>query len=39
MLRFFIDNGIDEKFPARTTIQAQPPIADAEIEIDVIVTL
>ena len=34
--KFFINNGIKEKFPTRTTVQAHPPIDGVDIEIDVI---
>ncbi|MFX1273796.1 MAG: RidA family protein [Promethearchaeota archaeon] len=33
---FFMNNGIKEKFPARTTVQAQPPIDGVDLEIDAI---
>lgn len=36
---FFISNGIKDKFPARTTVQAQPAIKGFLIEIDAIVVI
>jgi len=33
---FFLSNGIKEKFPARTTVQAQPALKGFDIEIDAI---
>ncbi|MFO8019098.1 MAG: RidA family protein [Promethearchaeia archaeon] len=37
--KFFEDNGVTESFPARTTIEGDPPIARFLIEIDVIAAL
>lgn len=36
---FFMNNGIKEKFPTRTTVQAQPPINGVDLEIDAIAVL
>ncbi len=33
---FFINNGMENKFPARTTVQARPPLLNINIEIDAI---
>lgn len=33
---FFLNNGIKNKFPTRTTVQAQPALKSFDIEIDVI---
>ena len=37
--KFFADNGVDENYPARSTIQASPPIEGIDIEIDVIASI
>lgn len=37
--KFFEDNGVTENFPARTTVESDPPIASFLIEIDVIAAL
>jgi 2-iminobutanoate/2-iminopropanoate deaminase len=36
---FFVQNGVEEKFPARTTVEAACPLPDGLIEIDAIAVL
>ena len=37
--KFFVENGVTRKFPARTTVQALPPIEGFDVEIDVIASI
>ena len=38
-LEFFVQNGVEEKFPARTTVEAACPLPGGLIEIDAIAVL
>ncbi|MBN1800344.1 MAG: RidA family protein [Candidatus Lokiarchaeota archaeon] len=36
---FFLQNGVSENFPARSTVQAIPPVISVDIEIEAIAVL